>query len=157
MVSHVYAILRDCYLLKNVPFKFHRTTGKINKAHTVMKLKQTLPQILVTLAEEDGIDARTAGRFNSKELLTDYLSSRYESLARLYKQRGGHDGTVIDKPTKKRRTSINHLLAFAGLTTLKEEFQDFAPFYPEQVFKRGRVPKEKKRSSSTVKRRKVSE
>lgn len=73
-----------------------------------------------------------AGVLNSTDDLRHLLETQRVTLLEIYKERGGLSGSALDKATKKKRTSINHLLNFVGLPLLKEDYTDFAAHNAER-------------------------
>ena len=72
------------------------------------------------------------GVLNSTDNLRHLLETQRVPLLEIYKERGGLSGSALDKATKKKRTSINHLLNFVGLPLLKEDYTDFAAHNAER-------------------------
>ena len=94
---------------------------------TVRKHIQIMPKVVRRLLQQ-GAHVHLPKKewvLNSKEALRSLLQAQRELLHEIYKERGGQTGTALNKATKKKRTSINHLLVFVGEPVLKEDYTDF--------------------------------
>jgi hypothetical protein len=104
----------------------------------VRKHIQIMPKIVHRVLQESGMldGKKKEWPLNSKDSLTELLDARRGLLHQIYKERGGKKGSSLDKATKKKRTSINHLLTFVGLPVMKEDYTDFIAHNAERMMAR---------------------
>ena len=107
-----------------------RNGSRIICRRTLRKHIQIMPKVVRRLLP--GNTKIKTGLLNSTDDLRHLLKMQRVSLLEIYKERGGLSGSALDKATKKKRTSINHLFNFVGLPLLKEDYTDFAAHNAER-------------------------
>lgn len=119
---------------KSFPLPATRNGSKITCRRTLRKHIQIMPKVVRRLLLEGGtVDANIkAAMLKSMDELRHLLETRRAYLLEIYKERGGLSGFALNKATKRKRTSINHLLNFVGQPSLKEEYTDFAAHNAER-------------------------